>query len=66
MHLRRKDKNVIVLLNRVVRLFIQALREIFDETAYRRFLGPAVPSRENYAAFRREREEQVCRRPKCC
>jgi hypothetical protein len=47
---------------------VAALREIFDETAYARFLARAgtVPSRESYAAFCLEFEEAKMRRPKCC
>lgn len=47
---------------------VAALREIFDETAYARFLDRAgmVSSREAYAAFRQEFEEAKVRRPKCC
>jgi hypothetical protein len=44
------------------------LQEIFDETAYTRFLKRAsmASSSEAYAAFRRESEEARLRRPKCC
>jgi hypothetical protein len=47
---------------------LAALREIFDEAAYTRFLSRAgmVSSSEAYAAFRREFEEAKLRRPKCC
>jgi hypothetical protein len=47
---------------------LAALREIFDEAAYVRFLSRAgtVSSSEAYAAFRREFEEVKTRRPKCC
>jgi hypothetical protein len=47
---------------------LAALREIFDEGAYARFLSRAgmVASSESYAAFRREFEEAKVRRPKCC
>jgi hypothetical protein len=50
------------------RIFVDALREIFDEDAYARFLRRAgiVSSREAYAAFRREFEEARAQRPKCC
>ena len=50
------------------RTFVAALREIFDETAYSRFLERAgmVSSRAAYAAFRQEFEEGKVRRPKCC
>jgi hypothetical protein len=45
-----------------------ALREIFDESAYARFLqrGRLLSSPESYAAFLREREDSQARRPKCC
>jgi len=51
-----------------LRILIATLREIFDESAYARFLHRAgiVSSREAYAAFRREFEEAKARRPKCC
>jgi hypothetical protein len=47
---------------------VAALREVFDEAAYARFLDRAgmASSREAYAAFRREFEEAKLRRPKCC
>jgi hypothetical protein len=47
---------------------VAALREIFDEAAYARFLDRAgvASSPEAYAAFRREFEEAKVRRPKCC
>jgi hypothetical protein len=50
------------------RTFMAALREIFDEAAYARFLDRAgmASSSEAYAAFRREFEEAKVRRPKCC
>jgi hypothetical protein len=51
-----------------VRLLVAALREIFDEAAYLRFLdrGGMPSSTEAYAAFRREFEDAKVRRPKCC
>ncbi len=47
---------------------VAALREIFDEAAYARFLDRAglVSSRKAYAAFRREIEDVKVPRPKCC
>ena len=47
---------------------VAALREIFDEAAYSRFLQRAgiASSSGAYAAFRREFEEAKLRRPKCC
>ncbi|MGA8499913.1 MAG: hypothetical protein WB683_00040 [Candidatus Sulfotelmatobacter sp.] len=49
-------------------IFVAALREIFDEAAYARFLNRAgtASSSEAYAAFRREFDEAKMRRPKCC
>jgi hypothetical protein len=45
-----------------------ALREIFDEAPYARFLNRTgmESSSKAYAAFRREFEEAKIRRPKCC
>jgi hypothetical protein len=50
------------------RTFMAALREIFDEAAYSRFLVRAgmASSTAAYAAFRREFDEAKVRRPKCC
>ena len=50
------------------RILVAALREIFDEAAYARFLDRSgmASSSEAYAAFRREFEEAKARRPKCC
>jgi hypothetical protein len=56
-----------VLMN-AARTLVAALREIFDEAAYLRFLDRSgIPSStEAYAAFRREFEDAKVRRPKCC
>jgi hypothetical protein len=50
------------------RILVATLREIFDESAYTRFLDRAGmnSSIEAYAVFRREFEEAKLRRPKCC
>jgi hypothetical protein len=50
------------------KLLMAALHEIFDEAAYSRFLTRerAERSRESYAAFLRENEIRVARRPRCC
>jgi hypothetical protein len=44
------------------------LREIFDETAYDRFLARAGAPRSigTYREFLREREEAMVRKPRCC
>ncbi|HWZ45859.1 MAG TPA: hypothetical protein VNW97_20470 [Candidatus Saccharimonadales bacterium] len=47
---------------------LAALREIFDENAYQRFLlrtGAAV-SVESYRTFMQEREVGMAKRPRCC
>lgn len=43
-------------------------REIFDESAYDRFLQRtrASHSVESYRAFMRERESVIARKPRCC
>jgi hypothetical protein len=53
---------------RALSLVMAALREIFDETAYARFLNrrQMVSSREAYAAFCREYDMAKARRPRCC
>ena len=45
-----------------------ALQEIFEESAYTRFLqrNQVASSREAYAAFLREQEFSKARRPRCC
>jgi hypothetical protein len=50
------------------RLLLCALREIFDESAYSRFLARHETSscQGAYAAFLREQEGIKARRPKCC
>jgi hypothetical protein len=51
-----------------VQILVSTLREIFDESAYARFLNQRelVSSRASYAAFRLENEAAKARRPKCC
>jgi hypothetical protein len=50
------------------RIFLAVLREIFDESAYARFLNQRqlASSREAYASFRQEYEVAKARRPRCC
>jgi hypothetical protein len=47
---------------------VAALQEIFDESAYERFLNRAhLKSSPNaYAVFRQENEQAKSRRPRCC
>jgi hypothetical protein len=53
--------------NRVT-LLRSVLSEIFDESAYARFLSRhgLASSCESYAAFLRESEHVKARRPRCC
>jgi hypothetical protein len=53
---------------RALALLLAALREIFDESAYSRFLErrQLAPSRQAYAAFCKEFEVAKARRPRCC
>lgn len=53
---------------RVAGLLLAALREIFDEAAYARFLAGrgAMPSRQTYAEFLRDTYRQRERRARCC
>ena len=55
-------------MSKFLALCVAALREIFDEAAYARFLERqnALSSRESYAAFQRENELAKARRPRCC
>jgi hypothetical protein len=51
-----------------IRLLVSTLREIFDESAYKRFLARHSISScpDAYAAFLREHWTSKARRPKCC
>jgi hypothetical protein len=55
-------------LTRAARILLATLREIFDESAYSRFLRRTQmqSSPAAYAAFWREREVSQQRRPRCC
>jgi len=49
-------------------LVLAALHEIFDESAYARFLirAQVVPSRNAYREFLHEQADIKARRPRCC
>ncbi|WP_148210172.1 YbdD/YjiX family protein [Candidatus Korobacter versatilis] len=53
---------------KALRLIWAALREIFDEAAYDRFLRShqLANSAESYAHFQRDRRASQERRPRCC
>jgi hypothetical protein len=55
-------------LKSAMRTLRAALREIFDESAYDRFLlrTKAVHSVESYRAFLCEREDSIAQKPRCC
>jgi hypothetical protein len=50
------------------RTIVEVLREIFDESAYERFLARThnVRSVESYRQFLRDGEASRARRPRCC
>jgi hypothetical protein len=52
----------------MVEVVLATLREIFDESAYTRFLEreQIVSSRKAYAEFLQEHERWRERRPRCC
>ncbi len=56
------------LLQKAARIFVAVLREVFDESAYERFLRirQMPSSAAAYAAFCRDREVQYARRTRCC
>jgi hypothetical protein len=53
---------------RPLSVLLAALREIFDEAAYQRFLtrGEVASSPAAYADFLRQAETAKARRPRCC
>lgn len=55
-------------IRRFGRLLREALAEIFEESAYTRFLQRRrlVPGTDSYAEFLRERENTMARKPRCC
>jgi hypothetical protein len=55
-------------LGRILRLLVSVLREVFDESAYARFLerNGLASSPAAYAGFLREQEVGKARRPRCC
>ena len=55
-------------LSSITRMIQAVLREIFDESAYQRFLDRSrLESSPNaYAIFEKENEQARSRRPRCC
>jgi hypothetical protein len=52
----------------VLQLLLATMREIFDESAYQRFLTrhQLNSSRASYAVFVEDQESRKARQPKCC
>jgi hypothetical protein len=55
-------------ITRFLQTFLAAIREIFDESAYDRFLlrTNAARSIVSYRAFTRERDAALLKKPRCC
>ena len=53
---------------KILQIVYAILREIGDESAYKRFLlsQGLLPSRENWRRFSEERMSAKYRKPKCC
>jgi hypothetical protein len=53
---------------KAARILLAAVHEIFDESAYDRFLHRtgAPRSKESYRVFLSERESAMSRNPRCC
>jgi len=69
--LRKMNSISIIVLSAIARGFVllaATIQEVFDESAYQRFLfrGNLSPSVESYAAFLAEHEKSRARRPSCC
>jgi hypothetical protein len=69
--LRKMNSISMIVLSAIARAFVllaATLQEVFDESAYQRFLfrGNLSPSVESYADFLAEHEKSRARRPRCC
>ncbi len=65
---RAKRGGLLSVLSRVARVSRAILREVFDESAYERFLArhQLTSSAAAYSSFCRERDLSRARRPRCC
>jgi hypothetical protein len=63
-----KPNAILASIVRSFAVFVATLREIFDESAYQRFLDRSQlqSSAGSYAMFCQETEQARSRRPKCC
>ncbi|MFZ1130761.1 MAG: hypothetical protein WBV31_02240 [Terriglobales bacterium] len=64
----RKTNSIIAAIVRSFAVLVATLREIFDESAYQRFLERSrlQSSTRAYQIFRQENELSKSRRPRCC
>jgi hypothetical protein len=64
----RLDRRGWLSLRELFGLLVAVLREIFDESAYQRFLDRShlQSSASAYAIFLRENEQAKSRKPRCC
>ena len=65
MHFSQQITSMAIKVARTVRAM---LREIFDETAYERYLARTCSerSKESYRSFLDERQTSMARKPRCC
>jgi hypothetical protein len=65
---RAKANAILTAITRLFTVLVAALREIFDESAYARFLDrqSVASSQAAYEDFLRESEGARARRPRCC
>ena len=61
-------KDLLPRLTNAIQILHAVLREIFDESAYHRFLQRTHTSRSvaSYRAFTRERDAAMLKKPRCC
>lgn len=62
------SRRIYVVLRSAVHVLKATLREIFDESAYDRFLARTYTERSatSYGAFMREREGAIAHKQRCC
>jgi hypothetical protein len=65
---RGQANGVVSTLFRCFEMFVAILQEIFDESAYERFLirTQLKSSRSAYKLFQQENEQSKSRKPRCC
>ena len=63
-----KARSIAAAITHVFRILSATLQEVFDESAYRRFLirGKLNSSCRAYAMFLKEHEQERSRRARCC